>query len=81
MEQKIIKKIMEATHGLLGEKDKITLEAHQDSHAHATDNNGSIKVKGDQNGIYSKHSHHSSSNHHPQRNSQLFFSNWDYLPK
>ena len=27
----------------MGENDKITLEAHRDSHAHATDNNGSIK--------------------------------------
>ena len=43
MEQKIIKKIMEVTRGLLGENDKITLEAHQDSHAHATNNNSSIK--------------------------------------
>ena len=43
MEPKIIKKIIEVTHGLLGEKDKIILEAHRDSHAHAMDNNGSIK--------------------------------------
>ena len=39
---KIIKKIMEVTHGLLGKKKKITLEAHRDSHTHATDNNSLI---------------------------------------
>ena len=43
MEPKIIKKIMEATRGLLGENDKITLKAHQDSHAHEMDNNVSFK--------------------------------------
>ena len=47
LEQKIIKKNMEATRGFLGEKDKINLEAHRDSHVQAADNNGSIKVKGD----------------------------------
>ena len=49
VEQKIIKKNMEATLGSLGEKDKITLEAHRNSHAQADGNNSSIKVKGDQN--------------------------------
>ena len=43
MEQKIIKKIMEVACGLLDGKDKSTLKAHRDSHAHATDNNDSIK--------------------------------------
>ena len=75
--KKIIKKNMEARREFLGKKDKITLEAHRDSHAHAMDNNSSIEVKGDQNGIYSKLSHHSSSNPHLQGNSQLFFSNRD----
>ena len=67
---------MEATRGLLGEKDKITLEAHWDSHAHATDNNDSNqgKVKGDQNGIYLNLSHHSSSNPHSKGNPQFSYS-------
>ena len=43
VEVKIIKEIIEVTRGLLGKKAKITLEAHQDSHAHTMDNNGSIK--------------------------------------
>ena len=43
VEQKIIQKIMEVTRRLFGQKDKITLDAHQDSHAHATGNSGSIK--------------------------------------
>ena len=77
MEQKIIKKIMDAICELLGEKDKITPEAYRDSHTHVTNNNDSIEFKGDQNGILLKPSHHSSSNLHSQGNSQVFFSNWE----
>ena len=43
VQQKIIKKIIEVARGLLVEKEKFTLEAQRDFHAHATDNNGSIK--------------------------------------
>ena len=40
--QKIIKKTMDMTRELLREMDKSTLKALRDSHAHTTDNNGSI---------------------------------------